>query len=275
MMLSLPSPPWSVSAPLRPSTAEGSEMPERLTTSLPSPAWMAIFLTPLKVLVAPFMVKVTEFPDPRAEIESLPEVPVMIRVPALSTKPLTLPPPPPPPPPLTTLPVMAKLKGFSLPSLLEMLTSPLFVPAEEESRRMVSVSLAPPPSELTRLSVIVKPEGTVTRLMLSVPRPWLVTRKLMLLVDPPVVIWPKLMALLAPSRISLEPLKTAMSGEDGGGVGVVTAPRRLKVIDVEPLPMVSDPPLLPAALLSMRMLKVPLLRGAMLLGGDLIRINPE
>src|SRR2546421_3598603 len=271
---SAPPPPMMVSAPPRPSTAEGSEVPERFTLSFPSPAWTAIFLTLLKVALPPFILTVTELPDPLTTIESLPAVPVMIRVRALSTKALTLPPLP------LTLPVIAKLKGFSSPSLLEMVTLPLLVPAEEESRRMVRVSLAPGAMVLPRPSVTLKPEGTVTPLMRRVPPPLLVTRKLMLLVEPPAVTEPKLTALVAPSRISLEPSKTAMSaaeggGGGGGGVELVTVPRRLIVMERAPVPMVSEPLLMPAELVSMRMLKVELLWGPMAPAGPLLIMKPD
>src|SRR5439155_17509213 len=220
------------------------------------------------------MLTVTELPDPFTTIESLPAVPVMIRVRALSTKALTFPPLP------LTLPVMAKLKGFSSPSLLEMLTLPLLVPADEESRRMVSLSLAPGAIVLPRPSVTLKPEGTLTPLMRRVPPPLLVTRKLMLLVEPPAVSEPKLTALVAPSRISLEPLKTAMSAADGGGGGgggaeLVTVPRRLMVMEMAPEPMVIEPLLLPAELVSKRMLKVALLCGESALAGALLKMKPE
>src|SRR5437867_361844 len=111
--------------------------------------------------------------------------------------------------------------------------------------------------------------------MLRVPRPSLVTRKLMLLLEPPVVIEPKLMALVEPSLMRVEPLKTAISGEDGGGVGVVTVPRTVKVMEVAPPPTVTDPLLLPAALVSMRMVKLALLCAAIVLGGALVKEKPE
>src|SRR2546426_2987944 len=97
----------------------------------------------------------------------------------------------------------------------------------------------------------------------------------MLLVEPPALTEPKLIALLKPSLMFVEPLNTAMSGDDGGGVGVVTVPRTLKVIDVEPLPTVTEPLLLPPTPVSMRMVKVVLLCAASVLAGALINVKPD
>src|SRR5438067_4482063 len=121
-----------------------------------------------------------------------------------------------------TWPLIAKLKGFSLASLVENETCPERLPADRVSRASVKDSIAPGAIGPTSGSATVKPAGALMAPTVSGAAPSLRTRKVRVGFFASRRTAPKLMGELEPSTMAWPPLvKTEISGLPPGVPGGV------------------------------------------------------